>query len=123
MTSPTDLSINRRTFLKSSAVAGGGLVLGVHFSGCSRDVRIAGDNSLSPDAWLQITPDNRVIFQLDKAEMGQGVITALPTLVGEELELDPAGIHVHLAPVHPDFQDPLQVTGGSTSTANRWEPV
>jgi len=123
MTSSEGPSLNRRTFLKSSAVAGGGLVLGVHFSGCSSDARLAGDNSLSPDAWLQITPDNRVIFQLDKAEMGQGVSTALPTLVGEELELDPARIHVHLAPVHPDFQDPLQVTGGSTSTATRWEPL
>ena len=123
MTSSEGPSLNRRTFLKSSAVAGGGLVLGVHFSGCSSDASLAGDNGLSPDAWLQITPDNRVIFQLDKAEMGQGVSTALPTLVGEELELDPARIHVHLAPVHPDFQDPLQVTGGSTSTATRWEPL
>ena len=119
----TPASPSRRHFLKASATVGGGLVLGIHFTGCGREVSIAGPGSLAPDAWLQITPDDRVIFQLDKAEMGQGVITALPTLVGEELELDPARIHVHIAPVHRSFQDPLQVTGGSTSIATRWEPV
>lgn len=115
--------LDRRTFLKTSAVAGGGLVLGVHLTGCASSPPIAGEGSLSPDAWLQITPDDRVIFQLDKTEMGQGVITSLPTLVGEELELDPSRIHIHLAPVHSRFQDPMQVTGGSTSIANRWIPV
>lgn len=116
-------ALTRRALLKSTAVAGGGLVLGVNLAGCASSPSIADAGSLSPDAWLQITPDDRVIFQLDKTEMGQGVITSLPTLVAEELELDPSRIHIHLAPVHSRFQDPLQVTGGSTSIARRWEPV
>lgn len=115
--------LTRRTLLKSSAIAGGGLILGVNLTGCASAPSIAAEGDLSPDAWLQITPDDRVIFQLDKTEMGQGVITALPTLVGEELNLDPGLIHVHLAPVHPRFQDPIQITGGSTSIAQRYQPL
>ena len=115
--------LDRRTFLKASAMAGGGLALGIPLSSCSGSSTDAAENGLTPDAWLLITPDDRVIFQLDKAEMGQGVITGLPTLVGEELDLDPARIHVHLAKVDPQFSDPLQVTGGSTSMAKRWGPV
>lgn len=119
----TAYGLNRRTFLKASALAGGGLALGIPLSGCGGSNARGDVEGLTPDAWLLITPDDRVIFQLDKAEMGQGVITSLPTLVGEELDLDPARIHVHLAPVDPQFRDPLQVTGGSTSMARRWEPV
>ncbi len=120
-------ALSRRAFLKTSvgttAVAGSGLVLGVSLTGCASSPPIAGAGAISPDAWLQITPDDRVIFQLDKTEMGQGVITALPTLVAEELNIDPARIHIQLAPVHPRFQDPIQITGGSTSIANRYEPL
>lgn len=122
-TEPLGPALTRRTLLKTSAVAGGGLIIGVHLSGCASAPPIGAEGDLSPDAWLQITPDDRVIFQLDKTEMGQGVITSLPTLVGEELNLDPARIHVHLAPVHPRFQDPIQITGGSTSIANRYQPL
>ncbi|MCC5870808.1 MAG: xanthine dehydrogenase family protein molybdopterin-binding subunit [Gammaproteobacteria bacterium] len=116
-------ALTRRTLLKTSAVAGGGLIVGVNLTGCASAPTLGAEGDLSPDAWLQITPDDRVIFQLDKTEMGQGVITSLPTLVGEELNLDPARIHVHLAPVHPRFQDPIQITGGSTSIANRYQPL
>ncbi len=116
-------AVTRRTVLKTTAVTGGGLIVGVNLAGCASAPAIAADGDLSPDAWLQITPDDRVIFQLDKTEMGQGVITSLPTLVGEELNLDPARIHIHLAPVHPRFQDPIQITGGSTSIANRYQPL
>ncbi|MFN2328815.1 MAG: molybdopterin cofactor-binding domain-containing protein [Chromatocurvus sp.] len=115
--------LDRRTFLKASALAGGGLALGIPLSGCGGAGTGGNGDDLAPDAWLLITPDNRVIFQLDKAEMGQGVITGLPTLLGEELDLNPAEIHVHLASVDPQFRDPMQVTGGSTSMARRWEPV
>jgi isoquinoline 1-oxidoreductase beta subunit len=55
---------------------------------------------------LQITPADEVIFQLDKTEMGQGVLTALPTILAEELEIDPRRIVVELAPVNKAFQDP-----------------
>ncbi len=62
-----------------------------------------------------------MIFQLDKTEMGQGVLTALPTILAEELEIDPRRIIVELAPVNKAFQDPIQITGGSASVTSRWD--
>ena len=77
--------------------------------------------SFQANAWLQITPADEVIFQLDKTEMGQGVMTALPTILAEELEIDPRRIVIELAPVNKAFQNPIQITGGSSSVSSRWD--
>src|SRR4030095_2416972 len=99
----------------------GGLVLGVFPVGCASAIPNARKGSFRANAWLQITPADEVIFQLDKTEMGQGVLTALPTILAEELEIDPRRIVVEMAPVNAAFQDPLQITGGSTSVNARWD--
>lgn len=116
------VTITRRKFLVGSATAVGGLVFGISFTekrvAALPDVR---EGALQPNAWLQITPDNQIIFQLDKTEMGQGVITSMPAILAEELEVDPRDMVVELAPVHGDFQDPMQITGGSSSTRTRWD--
>ncbi len=59
-------------------------------------------------------------MQVDKAELGQGVMTAFATLVAEELDVPPARITARLAPVHPLFQTPTQITGESASMRTRW---
>jgi len=114
-------TISRRQFLAGSAAVTGGLVLGISFTnenaGALPNARA---DAVQPNAWLQITPENEIIFQLDKIEMGQGVSTSLPTILAEELDIDPGVMIVQPAHVHSDFQDPLQVTGGSTSVATRW---
>ena len=106
-------ALSRREFLVGSGVITGGLVLG-----CAMNPRAAAPakarGAFAPNAWLQITPDDQVIFQLDKVEMGQGVLTALSTIVAEELEIDPRRIVVQMAHVDPEFQTPLQITGGSS---------
>jgi isoquinoline 1-oxidoreductase subunit beta len=96
-------------------------VLGVFPVQCASAMPNARKGSFRANAWLQITPADEVIFQLDKTEMGQGVLTALPTILAEELEIDPRRIVVEMAPVNEAFQDPLQVTGGSTSVNARWD--
>ena len=111
----TPLNINRRRFLAGTAAVTGGLVLGVSTTQPVRAMPNARPGSFQANAWLQITPQDEVIFQLDKVEMGQGVLTALPTILAEELEIDPRRIVVELAPVNKAFQDPIQITGGSTS--------
>jgi CO/xanthine dehydrogenase Mo-binding subunit len=78
---------------------------------------------LAPDAWLELRPDGTIILQVDKAELGQGVVTAWVTLVAEELDVPPARITPELAPIHPLFQDPVQMTGESTSIIKRWLPL
>lgn len=115
------LKISRRNFLISTGTIAGALVLGVSLSSSRQGLPNARAKALHPNAWLQVTSDGQVIFQLDKVEMGQGVLTSMTTIIAEELEVDPRTIVVEQAPVHEDFQIPLQVTGGSTSTNTRWD--
>src|SRR5207237_6597540 len=80
----------------------------------------------APDAWLRITPDNRVILVLDRVEMGQGTMTSHAMLLAEELEVDPARIEIEFAPPNRDYANPdlgFQMTGGSTSVKTSFEPL
>ncbi len=121
------MTITRRDFLKTSGLLSGGLVIGYHLTGCSaQPVPNSIPGALQPNAWLQITEDNRIIFQLDKVEMGQGVSTAMPTILAEELEVSPDAIEVEFAGVHHDFKNRAmgtQMTGGSTSITSSYEPL
>lgn len=102
-------------------MAGGGLVLGWL---ASHDAALVADGmTLSPNAWLQIKPDGAIILQVDKIEMGQGVMTGYVTLLAEELDVTPMMISPQIAAIHPLFQDPVQLTGMSRSMATRWLPL
>ena len=118
----------RRDFLRTSGIIGGGLVVGFNLTGCgtSRVPFTPEANAFSPNAFLQITPDNTVTFYCPRDEMGQGVTTGLTTLVAEELDIDPAKVTVALATAHPDYANPMfgiQGTGGSTSIPAHYEQL
>ena len=119
------MKMSRRKFLIGSGVVGGGLLLGFSFRDTS-SIPHTRAGSFQPNAWLQITPQGEVIFQLDKAEMGQGVITSLSALIGEELDYDPGNMTIEFAGAHGKFKNPamgVQITGGSTSVMTGWEPL
>ncbi len=84
---------------------------------------VPGADGLNPNAWLQVRPDGAIFLQVDKIEMGQGVMTVYATLLAEELDVPPGRITTVIAPIHPLFQDPAQLTGESRSTAGRWQPL
>ncbi|WP_372658317.1 molybdopterin cofactor-binding domain-containing protein, partial [Hydrogenophaga sp.] len=80
--------------------------------------------SFSPNAWLRITPDNRITVICGSSEMGQGVLTAIPQLMAEELDADWAQVGVEQAPVSTAFNNPafgMQATGGSTTVRGHWD--
>jgi len=115
---------SRRDFLKTSALAGGGLVLGFTLPGASRLAQAA--PAFSPNAYLRIGRDNRITVICGLSEMGQGVHTAIPMLVAEELDADWSKVSVMQAPADPAFNNPIfgmQATGGSTSVRGHWEPM
>lgn len=119
------MGINRRRLLiAGAAVAGGGLVL-TWLRPDPRKAPLPGSppGAFQPNAWLQVTTDGRIILQIDKAELGQGVITGFVTLLAEELDVPPGRISYQFAPVHPLFQDPVQLTGSSLSMRSRWLPI
>lgn len=85
----------------------------------------AGNMALfAPSAFIRITSDGKVTFTLPKSEMGQGVYTALPMLIAEELECDWDSITVEPAPVEDRYNNTRwqrMNTGGSSSTWSEWD--
>ena len=120
----------RRTFLKGSALAGGGLLLGFRLPTGGRYAQAAevppGEAAFKPNAWIRITSDDQVTVIVGRSEMGQGVMTAIPMLVAEELEADWDRIAAEFAPAHEAYTNALlgrQATGGSTAIRAAWRPV
>src|SRR5262249_30935219 len=78
------------------------------------------------NAWLKIGADDSITILVDRSEMGQGVYTALPTLLAEELELDMSRIRIVAAPVGEAYVNALnggQITGTSNSVPEAWEKL
>jgi len=120
---PPLTDISRRDFLKTGAAAGGVLLLGVALP--SSRAQAAGTTSM-PNAWIKIGSDDSITILSARSEMGQGVYTALPTLVAEELEVDLAKIKVEIAPAGPPYINSLlggQITGGSTSIVEGYDKL
>src|SRR5437868_6205382 len=76
--------ISRRFFLTTAAAAGGGLALGFHLPGGAA----AATGPAEVNAWVMVQPDDAVVIRVARSEMGQGITTALPMLVAEELQCD-----------------------------------
>src|SRR5207249_11371376 len=75
--------VNRREFLKTGAAGGVALVVGFRLSPAAFADQAEDQEKKPPnpfDAWVRITPDNRVTLILSKSEMGQGIMTALPMI-------------------------------------------
>ena len=125
----TDLNPSRRTFLKLTAAAGGGLLVGFDLAACSRAAdtpyHLGGDN-FSPNSWIHLAPDDSITLMFAASELGQGAMTTLPMVLADELEADWSKVKAVPAPVNPDFDNPLmgqQMTGGSTAVRGYWEPL
>jgi isoquinoline 1-oxidoreductase subunit beta len=113
--------VTRREFLKES-LACAGLTIAVSMTPFGYKIFAMGRGEkeipFRPNAWLQITPDNRIIVFVNKSEMGQGIYTSLPMIVAEELDADWKQIRMESAPARDKYKDPVwgrQGTGGSTS--------
>jgi isoquinoline 1-oxidoreductase beta subunit len=79
-----------------------------------------------PNAWFEITPDNLVTVTVPGSEMGQGIRTALPMMVADELEADWKKVRILQAPAADPFKNPLmgaQVTVASAATRGFYEPL
>jgi len=76
--------LSRREFVTAGVAAGAGLVIGFYLP----HGKSSREQAFSPNAYLRITPDNKVTIVVARSEMGQGVRTALPMILAEELEAD-----------------------------------
>ena len=123
-------SLSRRTFLKVSAVAGGGLLLSFilpKIVWSSESLGATTADVFAPNAFIRIDHNGRVTLIMPYVEMGQGTYTSIPMLIAEELEVDLSQVILEAAP--PDERHyansifHIQATGGSTSVRAAWEPL
>lgn len=115
--------LSRRSFLRVSAVAGGGFLLGL-YAEPARAARLAAPTAagFTPNAYIRITPDGVVTILAKNPEIGQGIKTSLPMLIAEELDVEWKDVRVEQAVNDPDRYG-RQFAGGSTSTPNNWEEL
>ena len=119
------MNLSRRDFLKTSALAGGGLLLGFHVPKAFGAALAAGATH-APNAWVHIGDDNTITLLCARSEMGQGVFTSLPMLLAEELNVELSAIRVEMAPAAQVYANAFlgaQITGGSTSVREGWEKL
>jgi|HubBroStandDraft_6_1064221.scaffolds.fasta_scaffold60984_2 isoquinoline 1-oxidoreductase beta subunit len=109
--------LSRRDFVAVGVAAGAGLVVGFYLPHGERGSK----GVFSPNAYLRITPDNKVTIVVARSEMGQGVRTALPMILAEELEADWKQIEIEQAGASTLYGD--QTTGGSASIRTTWDPM
>jgi isoquinoline 1-oxidoreductase subunit beta len=128
MSKPRDKSPQdpgRRVFLQRGALAGSGLVVALALPSNSVESASArGGGALN--AWLRVGADDSITVIVDRSEMGQGVYTALPMLLAEELEIDLTAIKIVAAPVSDVYTNTLnggQITGTSNSIAEAWDKL
>ena len=115
-TRPQDPS--RRSFLKVSALAGGGLLLATSVD----ELFAQAGGDFVPNAFIRITPDNIVTIIAKNPEVGQGVKTSMPMLIAEELGVEWKHVRLQQADLDPAKYGP-QNAGGSTGTPTNWEPL
>ncbi len=119
--------LSRREFLSQAAALGGGLVIALSLPACApkraASVAAAGGEL---NAWLKIGGDDSITILVDRSEMGQGVYTALPMLLAEELEVSIEAIKVIAAPVGDAYINTGnggQITGTSNSVSDAWDKL
>src|SRR4029078_7619192 len=115
---------NRRDFLRTSAAAGGGLLISLYLPKLANASESAPATTFAPNAFVRIGSDDILTVIINKSEMGQGPYTSLPMIVAEELEADWSKVRYEPAPVDPAYNHTvfgMQMTRGSTSTASEWD--
>ncbi len=123
-------AMTRRTFLKGSLAASGLTIVAYVTPLGTRLVNAAAKegavDGFKPSAFYQITPDNIVKVMVPNSEMGQGVRTALPMIIADELEADWDQLEILQAPAAEEFKNPIlgnQLTVASASVRGFYWPM
>src|SRR6266403_1533645 len=110
-------SLSRRTFLRIAGAAGGGLMLAFYFG-----ERANAAAQFAPNAFIHIAPDGAIVIFSKGPEIGQGIKTAFPMIIAEELDADWSAVRVEQAAINPAVFG-RQSAGGSRSIPNNWDQL
>lgn len=123
-----DQQLDRRNFLRVSATAAGGLLVSLYldFPAAAQEGGQAPPKPkvYPPDAFVNVMPDGKIVIQVNRLEFGQGVHTALPMILADELDADWSQVVAELAPAGDVYKDPvfgIQMVGGSGSIAHSFQ--
>ena len=116
--------VNRRSFLRASAVAAGGLLVSLYLDlpAFAHDgTQAPSPKVYPPDAFVHVRPDGKILITVNRLEFGQGVQTSLPMILADEMDADWLQVVPELAPAGDVYRDPvfgIQMVGGSGSIAH-----
>ncbi len=118
--------LNRRDFIAVSASATGGLLVSLYLDlpTSAQDAPRSAAVTYPPAAFVDIKPDGQIVIQVNRIDIGQGVLTALPLLLADEMDADWSRVVAELAPAADIYRDPLyglQMVGGSGSIAHSYQ--
>ena len=115
--------LDRRAFLRVTALAGGGMLIGTYLEPMTAAAGAAEPAAaFTPNAFIRITPDGIVTIISKNPEVGQGIKTALPMIVAEELDADWKSVRIEQA-IADQTRYGRQFAGGSLATPLNWEPL
>jgi isoquinoline 1-oxidoreductase beta subunit len=116
------MSLSRRGFITLSGIAGGGLVLGANFAAPRTASAQTNGEVFEANPYVQVRPDSTVVIFSKNPDVGQGVKTAMPMIVAEELDVDWSQVIVEQADIDQQRYG-QQMAGGSTSIPSNWMPL
>ncbi len=122
MTTPK--TVDRRSFLRVTAIAGGGLLLSAYVRPLHAALNTVGeplaDDPFMPNAFIKIFADGHVVIIGKNPEVGQGIKTSLPMIIADELDVDWKSVTVEQGDSEPAKYG-NQAAGGSTGTPTNWD--
>lgn len=118
----TTSGVSRRQFLRVTAIAGGGILLGSSLERFGVAGSLAAQSPAELNAFIRIMPDGIVTIIAKNPEIGQGVKTMLPMIIADELDVDWKDVRIEQAPLDT-VKFTSQSAGGSTATPNNWTPM
>src|SRR6476646_3023870 len=122
----SDRSVSRRSFLRVSATAAGGLLVALYadLPALAQSGNQGATPSFPPGAFVHVMPDGRIVIIVNRVELGQGVTTSLPMILADEMDADWSRVTTELAPAADVYKDPifgLQIVAGSASVMNSFQ--